>query len=85
MTVENRYHNYTFSDMHDTVDDETFIAEATMNGDAIGTIFMDEGEVGEDVAHILAARVAHLSNSIEDQNEYARLHEDLETHIYENY
>ena len=85
MTVENRYHNYSFSDMRETVDDEAYIEEARMNGDAVGTIFMNNGEVGEEVADILAARVAHLTDSIEDQHEYAQLREDLVTHIYENY
>ena len=85
MTVENRYQNYRFSDMREMVDDEDDIEDALLNGEAVGTIFMDDGGVGGEVADLLAARVAHMTNSVEDQQEYAKLRDDLETHIFENY
>ena len=73
MTVKNQCTNYSFSDTRETMDGENDIEDTCINGEPIGTIFMNKGGVDKEVANLLAARVAHMSYSVEDQQQYTNL------------
>ena len=59
--------------------------EEVKEGAVVDSIFMDEkNEVEQAAQAVLAARVAHMTYSIEDAAKHIDLMADLKQHIYDN-
>ena len=84
MVIEFRRENFIHTDLR-----EDFEQEAEMNDDGDESIFPEnENELiegGINIAALFAARVSHLSNSIEEQDMHVNLQNDLLHHITNNY
>ena len=79
MTVEARHGQFSFLRTMDIAQEE--VKEEAV----VDSIFMDEeNEVGQAAQAVLAARVAHMSLSIEDAAKHIDLMADLRQHIYNN-
>lgn len=79
MTVEARRGQFSFSRSMDIPQEEV------EEGAPVHSIFMDDDdEVGQAAQAVLAARVAHMSLSIEDAAKHIDLMADLRQHVYDN-
>ena len=85
MVIENRRGNFRFNDLNTDIDAEAM--EEDMDAEHF-TIFpnnVQNGEEMDDLQERLAARVCHMSNSVEDLEKHAQLQNDLIANINLNH
>ena len=83
MTTENRLGNFHFSDSIEVGDIPADLFEVDNDPE---TVFLDEEAlVGEDVQAVLAARIAHMNEAIEDELKFTELYRDLQNHIWDKH